>query len=214
MNSSMNQYNSNLIGLNIHLLTFRLPDKLIHDSESVRVSITTIPEENKQHFTIKGKKMNSSNHVFSLNITDKTDKIVMVFRKKTVLGDNPIIASTTLHLKKFVNLPLEKITSGSKMTDVKILDIYYPLQKQIHEEQQVSFQSKEDIKKQMKRKILGQMEVQLSFTTPYLNSDKEKSKKKEKKTISKKMNKSHKQKTNGEYEQITDENGYMSYNLM
>ena len=83
MNTSMQSNSEYQIGLNIHLLSFLLPNKLIHESDSVRVSVTTIPEENKQHFKIKGKKICSSNHVFSLNITNKTDRIVIVFRKKT-----------------------------------------------------------------------------------------------------------------------------------
>ncbi|KAK8845720.1 hypothetical protein M9Y10_020638 [Tritrichomonas musculus] len=214
MNSSIAQNNSKYqIGLNIHLLTFKLPEKLIHDSDSVRVSITTFPEENKQHFYVKGKKINTSNHVFSLNITNKTDKIVMVFRKKNPLGDDPIIASATIHLKKFTELPIEQITCGTQMTDVKILDIYYPLQKQIQEEQSKE-QTNGTANKNMKRKVLGQMEIQLSFSTPYLNSNKEKANKKENKNISKKMNKSYKPKKNGKYEQITDENGYMNFNLI
>ena len=214
MNSSMTQNNSKYqIGLNIHLLTFKLPEKLIHDSDSVRVSITTFPEENKQHFYVKGKKINTSNHVFSLNITNKTDKIVMVFRKKNPLGDDPIIASATIHLKKFTELPIEQITCGTQMTDVKILDIYYPLQKQIEEEQSKE-QTNGIANKNMKRKVLGQMEIQLSFSTPYLNSNKEKANKKENKNISKKMNKSYKPKKNGKYEQITDEKGYMNFNLI
>ena len=214
MNSSMTQNNSKYqIGLNIHLLTFKLPEKLIHDSDSVRVSITTFPEENKQHFYVKGKKINTSNHVFSLNITNKIDKIVMVFRKKNPLGDDPIIASATIHLKKFTELPIEQITCGTQMTDVKILDIYYPLQKQIQEEQSKE-QTNGIANKNMKRKVLGQMEIQLSFSTPYLNSNKEKTNKKENKNISKKMNKSYKPKKNGKYEQITEEKGYMNFNLI
>ena len=204
MISSMTQNNSKYqIGLNIHLLTFKLPEKLVHDSDSIRVSITSFPEENKQHFYIKGKKINTSNHVFSLNITTKTDKIVIVFRKKNAIGEDPIIASATIHLKKFTELPIEQMTSGTKMTDVKILDIYYPLQKQIEEEQSKE-QTNVTTNKHMKRKVLGQMEIQLSFSTPYLNSNKEKTNKKENKQISKKINKICKPKKNGKYEQITD----------
>ena len=214
MISSMNQNNSKYqIGLNIHLLTFKLPEKLVHDSDSIRVSITSFPEENKQHFYVKGKKINTSNHVFSLNITTKTDKIVIVFRKKNAIGEDPIIASATIHLKKFTEFPIEQMTSGTKMTDVKVLDIYYPLQKQIEEEQSKE-QTNVTTNKHMKRKVLGQMEIQLSFSTPYLNSNKEKSNKKENKKISKKINKICKPKKNGKYEQITDENGYMNFNLL
>lgn len=206
------------IGLNIHLLSFKLSDKLIHDSDVVRVSITTFPEENKQHFEVKGKKIYCTNHVFALNITNQTDKIVLVFRKKSVLNENPIIASATLHLKKFVNLPIKEITTGMTSTDVKILDVYYPLQKQLQEEERKKGTTNNS---QMKRKVLGQMEVQLSFTTPYLQSIKEVEKKKHSK-LSKnngqykenKINISKKQKKNGGYEQINDDNFSINYNLI
>ena len=103
MNTSINQSKfSYQIGLNIHLLAFKLPEKLIHDSDSVRVCIITFPEKNKPHFSVKGKKINTSNHVFSLNITNKTDKTVMFFRNKNALGENPIIASSTIHLQFYI----------------------------------------------------------------------------------------------------------------
>ena len=73
--------------MNIHLLSFKLPKDVVKDKEEIRVSITTIPEENKEHFSIEGKKMYNANHVFSLNITNNTRKIIMVFRKKTIFDD-------------------------------------------------------------------------------------------------------------------------------
>ncbi|KAK8857388.1 hypothetical protein M9Y10_015793 [Tritrichomonas musculus] len=220
MNTSIQSNSNYQIGLNVHLLSFLLPNNLIHESDSVRVGVTTIPEGNKQHFKIKGKKICSSNHVFSLNITNKTDRIVIVFRKKTALKDDPIIASATIHLKDFAELPIQEITSGTTNTDVKILDIYYPLQKQIHEEQKANerqnlpIQNNTEMKKQIKRKVLGQMEVQLSFTTPYLKSEQEKTNNKEKKAISMKINKNRKQRKNEEYKQISEENNTFNYSLI
>ena len=222
-NNTMNE-----IGLNIHLLTFKLPNNLVHDADAIRVSITTMPEERKQHFQIKGKKMYCSNHVFSLNITNKTDRIIMVFRKKSFINSDPIIASTIIYLKDFIQLPIENITSGTKSTDVKILYIFYPLQKQMSEEATEKGQSflSESEKKAMKRKILGQMEVQLSLTTPYANLNKNKSKKNNNKKESKisthcemkshtmKIDKKNKQKKNGDYKQISEDNCYINYYLM
>ena len=144
-------------GLNIHLLAFSLPKELINDKDEVRISITTIPDENKQNFSIEGKKMYNSNHVFWLNITNKTKKIIMVFRKKIFLSENPIIASTIIHFNDFKEFPNKQITSGMISTEFKNINIYYPLQKQIHEEGKKNFQ----------RKILGKMQIQLTFTVPY-----------------------------------------------
>mgnify|MGYP001033567758 FL=1 len=153
--------------MNIHLLSFTLPKNILKEKDDVRVSITTMPEERKQHFTIESKKIYSVNHVFSINITEKTDKIIIVFRKKTILSENPIIASATLSLNKFKNVPKEQITNGILTSDVQTLNIYYPLQKQM----------KEEHCKNIERKVLGQMQVQLSFTVPYIEIEKNKKKK-------------------------------------
>lgn len=218
------------IGLNIHLLSFSLPNDLIKDRDEVRVSITTMPDESKQHFSLHGKKMNCSNHVFSLNITNKTKHIIMVFRKKTFLSENPIIGSVTIHTKDFPKIPrsVDQLCSGIINTDVKKVNIYYPLQKQIKEfEQQSSVpQSEEEIKKQIKRKVLGQMQIQLSFTAPYSNVNTDKIKKekseskknaepkKNSKTEKSKIHKSKKPSKNGNYEKLSDENGYGNYSLL
>ncbi|KAK8889644.1 hypothetical protein M9Y10_034397 [Tritrichomonas musculus] len=145
--------------LNVHLLAFVLPKDLINDNDEVRVSVTTIPEENKQCFFLQGNKMNNSNHIFSLNITDQTKKIIMVFRKKNISSEYPIIASATIHLVDFENVPQKQMVSGIITTQVKVLNLYYPLQKQMIE-------NKEENKK-FARKVLGKMRIQLSFAAPY-----------------------------------------------
>ena len=157
MNTSTNQSKRFENGLSIHLLAFSLPKEIIKDNEEVRVSITTIPEECKQHFTIEGKKIYNSNHIFSLNITESTSKIIIVFRKVSTLQDNPIIASTTIHLRDFKELPNEQIITGMISTEIKYINLYYPLQKQMNEEK----------KKNVQRKVIGQMQIQLTATTPY-----------------------------------------------
>lgn len=185
--------------MNIHLLSFKLPKDVVKDKEEIRVSITTIPEENKEHFSIEGKNMNKVNHVFSMNITNETKKVIMVFRKKTVFGEKPIIASTTIKLNEFENIPREEITNGVINTDVKTIDIYYPLQQQ----------KKEEHKEKVERKILGQMQVQLSFSSPYFNRKQDKINKINKINVISKNNKiNQKKKTNMKngYEQLSDEN--------
>lgn len=159
MNSSIIQGNGKFQnGLNIHLVSFSLPKQVIKEKETIRVSITTMPDEIKQHFTIKGKLMDYTNHLFSLNITSQTKKIIMVFRKKaSFLTGNPIIASTTIQLDNFKETPMEQITSGMINTEIRSVNIYYPLQKQM----------KEEHKKNVERLIVGNMKIQLSFTTPF-----------------------------------------------
>lgn len=177
----MQQLNNSFeIGLNIHLLSFTLPKNLIKNKEEVRVSITTMPDGRKQHFYLKGKKMYCSNHVFSINITNQTKNIIMVFRKKVFLSENPIIASKTIHLREYDCFPKQPIETGMISSEVRSVNIYYPLQKQKEEEVgNENFVCKEN-EKSFKRKILGQMELQLTFTPPY-EVDKKEKKKEEKK---------------------------------
>lgn len=199
------------IGLNIHLLSFSLPKDLIKDREEVRVSITTIPELNKQHFTLHGKKMNCTNHVFTINITNETKNVVMVFRKKTFNKENPIIASKTIHLREYKNFPQEPITTGTLNSEVKQMNIYYPLQKQ-EQEAQSNYNGNDDT--QNKRKILGSMQVQLSFTTPYLNTTKEKKNNKTKNNNhEQKTHKFNKKSSKNEYRKIDTQNESINYSL-
>lgn len=165
MNTTMTQ-KAFPIGFNIHLISFQLPKNVIKENEDIRVSITTLPEESKQHFHLHGKKMLCTNHVFSLNVTNKTKKVIMVFRKKIFLHEDPIIASTIIYQEDFPKLPDDVDPSNieTMSTDVKTLNIYYPLQKQIQEEKAAG---KYDKTKKIDRKILGQMQIQLSFTSPY-----------------------------------------------
>ena len=84
-----------MIGLNIHLKSFKLNPSIINENEKVRVSITTLPDQNKEAFVIEAKQMFCVHHFFTVNVSDKTEKIVFVFRKKGIF-DDPIIASDTL----------------------------------------------------------------------------------------------------------------------
>lgn len=168
------------IGLNIHLVSFDLPKRVIRDNEEIRVSITTMPEERKQHFHMHAKKMHKSNHVFSINITNQTKKVIMVFRRKSFLYNDPIIASTIIHASDFPKLPpgMTSFTCGVINTDVKTLQIFYPLQKQMQEMReerahngQVNPNEIDQANHKINRKVLGQMQIQMSFTTPYPDLD-------------------------------------------
>lgn len=156
MNTPEQQFDKTFeIGLNIHLLSFTLPKKLIKSKDTIRVSITTMPEGNKQHFYIKGKKKNCSNCVFLTNITNHTKHIVMIFRKKSILSENPIIASKTIHSKEFESFQQEPIENGLFSTDVKTFQIYD------HQKQ------KKDNNKCHRSKYLGEMQIKLTFSAPF-----------------------------------------------
>ncbi|KAK8844316.1 hypothetical protein M9Y10_024529 [Tritrichomonas musculus] len=146
------------MNLNIHITSFKPPQYLIRDSTTVCVGIMTFPEEEKHIFEIKGKELNSSSLVFPINVTEKTDKIAILINKKALIAENPIIATATFHFKELFNIPIQKIVNNKISSDIKILDIHYPLKKQIKEERKNKV-------KQFKRKVLGQMEVRLTFPT-------------------------------------------------
>ena len=155
------------IGLNLSLLQIVVPYKVVRDADDIRISITALPEDIKEHFCIKGKKVHQCSHIFSLNITNQTDKIIIVFRKKTFLKDNPIIASTVIQMNEFPEFPKEAIKDSSKIqSNIKTINVYYPLQKQIKEENQKN--------EQITRKILGEMKVQLEFSQHVAPSKKSK----------------------------------------
>ena len=163
MNTPMIQSKSTFEnGMNVHLMSFALPKNIIKDNEEIRVSITTVPEEQKQSFSLAAKNMVNVNHVFSINITNETKKIIIVFRKKTFFSDNPIIASSIIHLIDLVDIPNQRMTNGMMMSDVKYYNIYYPLKNQRMEENKDNIQ----------RKVLGQMEIQLSLLPSYLIQEK------------------------------------------
>ncbi|KAK8852971.1 hypothetical protein M9Y10_017968 [Tritrichomonas musculus] len=156
----MTQFNKKVvIGLNIHLISFSLLNDLVNDGDEIRVGITTIPEEKKQHFYIKKEKMCCSNYVFALNITNQTSKILFVFRKRDQSSNEPIIASTVVCTSDFPKM-LNKINlmeTGIINTGIKEINIYDPIQKH----------NIEIINKNYKRAVIGKMRIQLSFSTPY-----------------------------------------------
>lgn len=156
MNISEQQLDKNFeIGLNIHLISVKLPKKIIKSKDTIRVSITTMPEGNKQHFYMKRKKINCSNCVFLTNITNHTKHIIIVFRKKSILSKNPIIAQKTIHSKEFESFQQEPIENWIFSTEVKTLHIFS------HQKH-----NKEN-NRSHRNKYLGEMQIKLSFTTPY-----------------------------------------------
>lgn len=129
--------------------SIHLNQDVIGSNDKIRVSITTVPEENKQAFVIEAKKVDNMHHFFTVNITDQTKKIIIVFRKKSFILNDPIIASTILHSDQFPNFQ-----DKSKNTEIKLIDIYDPLQ---HSHQEKSIYSNNQ------RRNLGRMEIQLSL---------------------------------------------------
>ena len=141
-----------MLGLNIHLLSFRLTPKIFQQNDKIRVSITTIPENNKEVFLIDANKLSSVHHFIAINITEKTRKLLFVFRKKSFIHNDPIIASTIVHANQ-----LPSINSLTCNTEVQTFKIYEP--RQNHQKDFESLQN---------RQIYGQMSVQFGISHPLL----------------------------------------------
>lgn len=136
-----------MYGLNIHLISFKLNQCLFNETDKVRVSITTFPEQNKEKFLLEAKQMKCVHHFFTVNVTKKTSKILFVFRKKSFLQGDPIIASTIVCSKEIPNL---QDSSNKYNEEVKTIKIFEPVQ------------SGHKI-----RRVYGEMSVQFSLTTAF-----------------------------------------------
>lgn len=147
-----------MLGLNIHLKSFKLNPGIINGNDKVRVSITTLPEQNKEAFVIEAKQMFCVHHFFTVNITEKTEKIIFVFRKKGFFED-PIIASKTISSSE---LPK---SNENKNTEMKTYEIYEPLQNEQNRR-----------KSNENRRVFGEMKIQFSLTTAFPTFDKKQSK--------------------------------------
>lgn len=166
-------------GLNIHVVDFTLNNSLCKENDSIRVSITTIPEHYKQSYKIHKADCKKFNHVFSVNITDETKRIIVVFRKKKMLSTNPIIASTIIHSKDFPEKPDQFDRYGfcsTKQTDLQTLNIFEPLQTADPNYTPINYEAQDTTNGKINRRIVGEMNIQLSLSTPYAEfEDKNKS---------------------------------------
>lgn len=131
-------------GLIIDLQSIKLNSDILQRFDRVRVSITTFPEKNKESVVINPKNMNYIHHFFKINITDQTQKIKFVFRRKSFINNDPIIAIGYIESKK---LPLPK---NEKNTEIKTIYLF--------ERSANGTNSK---------KILGEMQIQLTLTTEF-----------------------------------------------
>lgn len=194
----MDKYNSQYeIGLNINFLSSTLPKAIIKDKDKVEISITTLPEKNHQYFSMNWKQLRFIGHTLAINITDLTKKIIVVFRKKNLLTKDQIIASNIIHANDFPDISqrVEKQNLEKIKTEVKIMNLFEPIQqkhKSKREKHSEFFESQcqySEIPNDKKnREIIGEMQVQLSFTEKIVESEQEHSRKENNKKNSRKLN--------------------------
>lgn len=112
-----------MFGLNIHLQSLQLNDKLVHPNDKIRVSITTLPEKNKEAIIIESKNLKDINQFFSININENTEKILFTIRQKNYIQGDPIIGSVVLGR----NL-IPKSAFDLKNTEIKHIKLYSKLE--------------------------------------------------------------------------------------
>lgn len=156
-----------MYGLNIHLDSFELNPNIIKANDKIRVSITSLPEESKEAFIIEAKNMNYVHHFFTVNITPETRKIIFVFRKKSFLQGDPIIASTSIHADQFPtpnNMNNINNINNMNNTEMKKVNIFEPIQNNNN----ININKLGTMKEN--RRIYGEMRIQLSTSETFPTS--------------------------------------------
>ncbi|KAK8839702.1 hypothetical protein M9Y10_031406 [Tritrichomonas musculus] len=168
--------------LNIHLISFQLPDDSYHDGNKIRIGITTLPEHKKAKFTISATKIEHSNHVFTVNAEiptkdtkdlppNATKKVIISIRRKGSLS-KPMIGTAIIHAYDFPKLGKKDVNENFINGNVKIIDVYEPIDQQMKEIEEcekkgLAFNFEETDHHTVKRKAIGQMQIQLSLSPSF-----------------------------------------------
>lgn len=111
-----------MLNLKIQMESINLSRDIVHENDTIRVSITTLPDGQKQAQTFEAKETKTSGPTFKIQMNDQTEKVVIVFRKKNILATDHIIASTTLNSKDI------RIFNEMMNNEHHKISIYEPLQ--------------------------------------------------------------------------------------
>ncbi|KAK8852975.1 hypothetical protein M9Y10_017972 [Tritrichomonas musculus] len=137
-----------MISLNIKLHSFKILEEIINENDTIRVSITTVPDMQKQAQTFDFKKIDEANISFKINFVGITEKIIITLRKKTFMNKGPIFASAVLS-RENMNIYNEFINFESKK-----IDLYEPIQQD---------NGKINNKSTESRKIIGHADIDFSL---------------------------------------------------
>ena len=97
-----------MLSLTINIQSIELLSQLVSSNDKIRISITTLPDEQKQAQVYDYQKLNTVRPTFKVEFKETTKKILIVFRKKSYLEADPIIASTTIYTDDLTNIFKEK----------------------------------------------------------------------------------------------------------
>lgn len=109
------------MNLNIQIDSLSFLNKLVQPSDTIRIIITTFPEDETQAISIESKKIKETQPVFTFGISHLTKKIIAVFRKKNNFKKDYIFASTIIRSDQFPNKINDKYDS-----EVKVISLYEP----------------------------------------------------------------------------------------
>lgn len=138
-----------MLHLNIQIQELEFEKGLFNKYDTLRVSVTTLPGEQKQKFKFDAKKLDRINPYFSVKINEFTEKIIIVFRKKNYSEKDPIFASTVI-----LRSDICKTIDDNSNREMKKINIFEPKQQL----------QKSKAPKSGERKIVGCMNVTFSLT--------------------------------------------------
>lgn len=154
--------------LSIQMSSIQLSQSIAKNSDLIRISITTLPEVQKQAFHVKAKELYCFNHSFNVNITKDTKKIIVVFRKKGIFGFEDIIASTIISPEQFPQLPEDPSALKAPIyTEVTTVRVYEPINKKPAKKEKKTHLN--DLYCQItsstnvSRKVVGRIQVQFTL---------------------------------------------------
>lgn len=138
-----------MLCLNIQMQKIEFIKGIFQDNDTILVSVTTLPDEQKQSFSFEGKKIDCTHPFMSVKIHKRTEKILIVFRKKNFAQKGPVFASSTLKPSDF-----PKSFDESAKNELKNFKIFEPVQNL----------SKRKSTKSEDRKIIGNLIIKFSLT--------------------------------------------------
>lgn len=134
-----------MLSLNIDMFSLELKKNIIQNDDTIRISITALPERSKKNITFEAPYLKKVRPSFSVNINEKTEKILIVFRKKKFSDNDPILGSIVIPKGEFPT-NFDDIAN----TELKLIDLLEPLQHLTD--------------KCVNRKIIGRFYIQFSLS--------------------------------------------------
>lgn len=141
--------------LNINLKSIDFAKGMIPKLDKINISVSSFPNMSTDSYTLDVKDMKNIDHVFSVKVTNETQKIIIIFEKKNFIQNYNTIASTFIDSE---DIP-RKLNDLSNV-DFKSVNIFEPF----------SYGKIGKYSMSANRKILGKLTIQLSLQDPYLTS--------------------------------------------